>query len=374
MFRLSNDEELDIQTLSEFISEHRNGVAKRYRPLMDAYMTRYPIFTRKAKPDFKPDKRIAVNFAKYIVDTMNGFFIGIPIKVGCDDDDVLDYVEFLDQYNDQDDNNAELSKMCSIYGKGYEMYYTDDESNICITYVSPLEAFMIYDDSVLERPRYFVRTYLDSNNVLHGSVSDNETVRYFVLKGKIQFEDDYETDHGFDGVPATEYRENEEVELIDSDGYGLMLPDRLERGGTLICFASGTGLSAFLSVIKDNPWKRFDNVVVVHCARCADDITLTEAFNEAVKRQNREVNFRFIAATTREPDPSKCGEITRRIPEAIAQGEFEKMGFTLTPQWVRAMICGNPGFVDGVKKALKDRGFTAPRGEKLGTYVAENFW
>ena len=133
-------------------------------------------------------------------------------------------------------------------------------------------------------------------------------------------------------------------------------------------------LSAFLSVIKDNPWKRFDNVVVVHCARCADDITLTEAFNEAVKRQNREVNFRFIAATTREPDPSKCGEITRRIPEAIAQGEFEKMGFTLTPQWVRAMICGNPGFVDGVKKALKDRGFTAPRGEKLGTYVAENFW
>lgn len=161
---------------------------------------------------------------------------------------------------------------------------------------------------------------------------------------------------------------------VDDTAYGLMLPNRLERGGTLICFASGTGLSAFLSVIKDNPWKRFDNVVVVHCARCADDITLTEAFNEAVKRQNHEVNFRFIAATTREPDPSKCGEITRRIPEAIAQGEFEKMGFTLTPQWVRAMICGNPGFVDGVKKALKDRGFTAPRGEKLGTYVAENFW
>lgn len=50
------------------------------------------------------------------------------------------------------------------------------------------------------------------------------------------------------------------------------------------------------------------------------------------------------------------------------------MGFTLTPQWVRAMICGNPAFVDSMKKVLKDRGFTAPRGEKLGTYVAENFW
>ena len=62
------------------------------------------------------------------------------------------------------------------------------------------------------------------------------------------------------------------------------------------------------------------------------------------------------------------------IPQAIENGEFEKMGFTFTPNWVRAMICGNPGFVDSMKKVLKARGFTAPRGEKLGTYVAENFW
>ena len=161
---------------------------------------------------------------------------------------------------------------------------------------------------------------------------------------------------------------------LDDTAYGLMLPERLEKGGTLFCFASGTGLSAFLSVVKDNPWKRFDNVVVVHCARCGDDISLTEAFTEAVRKQNREVNFRFIAATTRESDPCKCGEITQRIPEAIERGEFEKMGFTFTPEWVRAMICGNPGFVDSMKKVLKARGFTAPRGEKLGTYVAENFW
>src|SRR5699024_742345 len=122
----------------------------------------YPIFYQEPKPNWKPDNRIAVNFAKYIVDTMNGFFIGIPIKIASDDETVSNYVEMLDQYNDQDDNNAELSKLCDIFGKGYEMYYTDDESNICITYVSPMEAFMIYDDSVLERPRYFVRTYLDS--------------------------------------------------------------------------------------------------------------------------------------------------------------------------------------------------------------------
>ena len=73
---------------------------------------------------------------------------------------VAKYVEFLDQYNDQDDNNAELSKICSIFGKGYEMYYVDENGNIGITYLSPLDAFMIYDDSVLERERYFVRLIL----------------------------------------------------------------------------------------------------------------------------------------------------------------------------------------------------------------------
>ena len=54
----------------------------------------------------------------------------------------------------------------------------------------------------------------DSNNVLHGSVSDDEKVRYFIQKGKIRFLDEYEKVHGFAGVPATEYRENKEEQGI----------------------------------------------------------------------------------------------------------------------------------------------------------------
>lgn len=210
MFRLSNDEELDIQTLGEFINTHNDWVDKRYRPLMDAYMTRYPIFSLPPKPEWKPDKRIAVNFAKYITDTMNGFFIGIPIKVNCDDENIADYVEFLDQYNDQDDNNAELSKLCSIYGKGYEMYYVDDMGNIGITYLSPEEAFMIYDDSILERPRYFCRIYKDADDTEYVSVSDRNTVRYASMEGGLHWLTDEEKIHGFKDVPATEFRENEE--------------------------------------------------------------------------------------------------------------------------------------------------------------------
>lgn len=210
MFRLNNEEELDIQTLGGFISQHNWWVENRYKPLMDAYMTRYPIFKMPPKPEFKPDKRIAVNFAKYIVDTMNGFFIGNPIKIGCDDPTVAEYVEFLDQYNDQDDNNAELSKLCSIYGKGYEMYYVDELGNIGITYLSPEEAFMIYDDSILERPRYFCRIYKDADGTAYASVSDSRVVRYASMESGLHWIQWEGKTHGFDGVPATEYRENEE--------------------------------------------------------------------------------------------------------------------------------------------------------------------
>jgi len=216
LFRLPSEEELTDNKLNEFIAKHDAECAFRFKRLKDAYETDYQIFHQKPKPNYKPDNRIAVNFAKYTVDTFNGFFIGNPIKISVDDDatdNIKKYVEFLDQYNDQDDNNAELSKICCIYGKGYEMYYVDELGNIGITYLTPFDAFMIYDDSVLCRERYFVRLYIDSNDVLHGSVSDAEKVRWFTQKGKLIWEEE-EKIHGFDGVPATEYVENKERTCI----------------------------------------------------------------------------------------------------------------------------------------------------------------
>jgi SPP1 family phage portal protein len=215
IYRISPDEELTDAKLSKFIMRHAAESTFRYKQLQDAYETDFPIFHEPKKPEWKPDNRIAVNFAKYIVDTMNGYFIGNPVKITVDggEESIEKYVEFLDQYNDQDDNNAELSKICSIYGKGYEMYYNDEDGNVGIIYLDPTEAFMIYDDSVLKRERYFVRLYRDEDDVLHGSVSDQEKVRWFTIKGKIVW-DDQEQLHYFDGVPATEYRENKECQGI----------------------------------------------------------------------------------------------------------------------------------------------------------------
>ena len=209
MFVLPKETEITLELLQEFLDKHKKEVNSRYNKLKAAFESDHDILHADKKAAHKPDNRIVVNFPKYIVDTINGFFIGNPIKIVADDKAVSDYVEFLDQYNDQDDNNAELSKLCDIYGKGYEVYFTDENAELCITYCSPIEAFMIFDDSIVERPMFFVRRWMDRENNEYGEISDKGYKRSFMVTGGLRWLNEWEP-HNFDDVPATEFIENAE--------------------------------------------------------------------------------------------------------------------------------------------------------------------
>lgn len=217
MYRLERDKELTIEKLREFINVHTADVDKRNKYLDAAYKTQYEILKQQNKASWKPDNRIPVNFAKYMTDTFNGFFLGIPIKITVDDetdtgDKIADYVRLLFRYNSLENRLKELSKTMSVHGDGFLMCYVDNKGNIGIEKLTPIEAFMIYDDSILCNPRFFIRTYTDSEGYLHGSVSDSRYVRYFTDKAKGIVNWDGEPYlHGFiDFVPAVEFKENEE--------------------------------------------------------------------------------------------------------------------------------------------------------------------
>ena len=209
IFRIADDEIMTPALLAEYIRQHELLVQSHYKYLDDAYQTDYAIFHQAKKKAYKPDNRLATNFAKYIVDTMNGFFCGIPIKVTSTDERINEFLQRYDRYNSMDDQNAEIAKTCDIFGSAYEMYYVDEMGEVASTVLSPMNAFIIYNESIIPQPRYFVRLYTDNHNVKRGSISDSETVRYFKHDGGIKF-DEYEKMHGFDGVPATEFLENAE--------------------------------------------------------------------------------------------------------------------------------------------------------------------
>ena len=193
--------------LNGLITKHKSLITDRYKKLYDAYIGDYPILHQADKESYKPDNRVVVNFAKYIVDTFNGFFIGVPIKVSSKKKEIDDYINLLDKYNDQDDNNAELSKICSVFGKGYELYFNDDYGNLGITYLDPREGFMVYDESTVQKPRYFV-TYQIVDEVMRGYIYDKTYKYEFNDKGGLHVFNGVE--HGFNDIPATEFIENEE--------------------------------------------------------------------------------------------------------------------------------------------------------------------
>lgn len=207
IFRIPDDMEIDEDVLTAFITRNKTITNRRYRKLWEAYNNDYPIYRQPRKQNWKPDHRVSVNFAQYITDTFEGFFLGNPVKTTSSEDEVSDYVSMVDAFNDQDDNNSELSRIVSIFGRGYEMYYTDEDAMERITYLNPMDAFMIYDEGIVPKPRAFVRIYTDCTGTLRGSVSDETTVRYFIASPFSWVGEP--DDHNFDGVPATEYIQND---------------------------------------------------------------------------------------------------------------------------------------------------------------------
>ena len=212
VYRIKRDEEITLQLLNKLIADHAQQIRLREGILKDAYETKYDILdvTKYPKKDYwKPDNRLAVNFAKRLTDTFVGFFAGIPAQISAENETINKYVQLVNTYNDIDDHDAELAKIADEFGRAYEMLYVDEDGAIGIMHVSPIDAFMVYDDSVLERKRAFVRIYVDDNGNTEGSVSTEDWVRHFALSPTLRWTDD-EKIHGFDGVPAVEYRQNEE--------------------------------------------------------------------------------------------------------------------------------------------------------------------
>lgn len=276
IFRISDETEMTSELLQEYIDKNKTLTEQKYMPLWRAYSNDYDIFHARDKASWKPDHRLAVNFAQYIVETFEGFFLGNPIKISSSDERVHEYVNVLDAYNDQDDGNAELSRTVSIFGRAYEMYYTDEYGQECIAYLSPMESFIIYDESIKPVPRYFVRYYTDSNGIERGSISDESTVRHFIVEDELTFLDDEEV-HNFNGVPATEYIQNQsrtgifENVLCLIDEYNNVLS---EKANDVDYFAD-----AYLSILGaqvDEKTIQFmrDNRVINFGGKSSTDITV----------------------------------------------------------------------------------------------------
>jgi SPP1 family phage portal protein len=208
----SRDKEINSSLLAYYINKHKSEI-RRYEMLYKMYYGRHVIVDMPLKEEYKPDNRLVANFAKYIVDTFNGYFMGKPVSVSHDNPELSQQINRILKFNDQNDNNVELSKIVQIYGRGYEFLYQDEEAVTRITYNSPLDMFIVYDDTIARRPFFAVRYYLDSDNRLQGELYTESSIYYF-HQGERGYQIYDEEKHYYHSVPVIEYINNDERQGI----------------------------------------------------------------------------------------------------------------------------------------------------------------
>lgn len=220
VFIYPKDDELTMPDLLKFIGKNIE-LSAEYKHNLEMYKGNHDILDKLPRR-FGPDNRLVANLPHYIVDTYNGFFTGIPPKVTLEDKETNAALQEWNDENSLQDKLSEISKQADIFGRSLAFVYQDEESKTRIAYSSPMDSFMIYDDTVSRQPLAFVRYWKNTDGIQVGMV-------YYATK-IVSFEDSKfteETPNPYKLVPAVELYGNEERQGVFDNVKTLI--DELDR-------------------------------------------------------------------------------------------------------------------------------------------------
>jgi len=152
---------------------------------------------------------------------------------------------------------------------------------------------------------------------------------------------------------------------------GFFVVSELPDSAALWCLATGTGLGPYLSILRtEEPWEKFDRIVLVQGVRQAADLSYAETVGAIVRE--RPGRFTFVPMVSRE---THRGALAGRIPDAIRDGRLEAWtGVPLTAENAHAMLCGNPDMLRDTQALLEHRGMRRHRRREPGHFTLEAYW
>lgn len=211
MFIYEGDD-LTPKELTEYINEHQALIPK-YLALKNQYESRPPILDLEIKEAWKPDNRLIVNFGKYLIDTFNGYFLGIPVKISHDDESINESINDFWNHNDMDDRLSELGKLADMYGVAYLYQYQNENAHTRVVHNGPLDMFVIYDDSIERNPKYAVRYRTNDKGKREGTlITEDSYIPFVEGNNGISFTD--EVIHHYPTLPVIEFVNNEEKQSL----------------------------------------------------------------------------------------------------------------------------------------------------------------
>ena len=208
-------QEVTQEVVSEAVALHQTHLLKGYVENEDMYMSKHDILKQANKEPWKPDNRLVINYAKYIVDTFSGYQIGVPVKVTHEDEAISDFVSDFRSRNDMEDTEFELAKMADVFGHAFLYVYQDENGSTRTTYNSPINMFVVHDNTIEERPLFAVRyAFNDGESQGYGQVITQSEVIEAVFEkgGSATFRERNNNLYG--RLPVVELIENEERQGI----------------------------------------------------------------------------------------------------------------------------------------------------------------
>ncbi len=171
---------------------------------------------------------------------------------------------------------------------------------------------------------------------------------------------------------------------IDKSVFGFLTLERFVDGEDLWLVATGTGLSAYLSMLRDPAtWHRFKRIILLHGVRKSNELAYRQELLALANLAGpQRALLIYLPVTSQEtlsrslsPSIQPQWLEPARLTTLLKSGELEqRVGVALEPPRSRIMLCGNPAMVTEMRGLLAERGFAPGRRGVAGNLAVENYW
>ncbi|ELK47190.1 phage portal protein [Halobacillus sp. BAB-2008] len=216
-YTYESEEELlkNIKDLAAMLGHHVEHQRPRLDELDDYYAGNNSAISvlNRRKEDDKADHRSRHNFAKYVSNFMQGYLVGVPISMNHTEQNVEKKMSDVNQMIEADALNADLILDLSIYGRAYELLHRSQEDETKVYLSSPLETFLIYDNSIekniIAGVRYITVGYGNDKKIKVMLYTKTKIHTYYTANmGDFNLAYDHSEDHPFGDVPINEHTNN----------------------------------------------------------------------------------------------------------------------------------------------------------------------
>ncbi len=125
------------------------------------------ILDRTMTDSTKPNNKLVNANAAYIVDVNVGYFMGQPVSYTSKNEAYMKVLQDVFDNNDEQNENFQIEKDCSICGVGYELLYLDEDSEVRFHRIPTGNMILVYNTKITPEPWLAIRLYTSGEDKVY---------------------------------------------------------------------------------------------------------------------------------------------------------------------------------------------------------------